>query len=96
MTSATAQARRHRPSEALEDGRRWSWPGGPEFATFIEIVRVEPSELDVVEIGMRAAVRYADEIVDRLQAQAYQAYTVLHPCEMARLGAAHHGGGEAR
>ena len=75
-----AQALPKRPSEAVEDGRRWS-SGLAEFATSIQMVVVHPSEIDVMELGVRAAVAYCDEWAKARDDWMYREMRMLHPLE---------------
>lgn len=67
------------------DGRRWS-DHHPEFATFCKFVMISSAELDILELGVRTAQRYAQEAVDWLNAGWWTSTRVLHPVE--RVGAA--------
>lgn len=69
-----------RPGEVLEDGRRWSF-GEPEFSSAIAMMTVTPSELDVMELGMRAARSYAEAWTDDVQRRAIRECRMLHPVE---------------
>lgn len=69
-----------RAHEELADGRRWSF-GEPEFSTAISLVHVTPSELDVLELGMRSARSYAEEFTHDLQSRMYREARMVHPVE---------------
>lgn len=82
LVDKLARQRRNRPSESLEDGRRWS--DGPEFATGFRMATVIPSEMDVMEVGVRVARCHAQKAAAWWEERQYQVMHVLHPAESAK------------
>lgn len=77
------QKRTRRPSESLEDGRRWAF-GNHEFASACWLMVITPSEVDVIELGQRTAVAYCDEFAQKVQEGATREARLLHPVEYPR------------
>lgn len=75
--------RPQRPSESIEDGRRWSF-GRHEFSTAIWMMTVMPAEIDVLELGCRPAVAYCEEFTEKVQRDAIRSGRLLHPVEYPR------------
>lgn len=71
----------HRPSESIADGRRWSF-GRHEFSTFITVMGVViPSELDLVELGVRPAMAFTEQVANSVRHWYGDQFRVLHPAE---------------
>ena len=64
------------------DGRTWS--DGPEFATFVAFTVIAASELDLIEIGRRAAVAYCQDVADWVKDSTPTHARYLHPVERYR------------
>lgn len=58
--------------------------GKPEFRSWAVFGFVLPSEFDLVEVGQRAALAYADEWATNQQENMQRSVWMLHPAEFGR------------
>lgn len=66
------------------DSRRWHKKES-EFALAACLVIISPSELDVMELGLRAAVAYCKQVAREWEQEWNRDVRVLHPAECGVL-----------
>lgn len=62
------------------DSRTW-FKHQPCFASVITFMTISASELDVIELGVRAAVAYCQQVADQIKDQMSDHVRILHPVE---------------
>lgn len=65
------------------DHRSW-FKHEPLFASAITFITISPSELDVVELGVRPSVAFCQYVADQINDQMSNHVRILHPVEYPR------------